>query len=256
VIKRIHSEDGNGVCMRVSLPDIMEDGISDKINNILNTANLDSSQVDLLLDLEHPSKFDPILDFSFMILSVLNSTPLLDEWRSLILSSSSFPATKEITQDVETVERKEWLVYQNLIKQSAISRIPIYSDYTIVSPGHVTLDFRTITRKCYIKYTIENNWMILRGKRTSKTKPTSPPVKGDSFMKDYHGIANEIVNSNYYFGKDYSQGDLRLFECSEQLEDYKNNKKTKPGSASNWIEAGVNHHITKVVNDLSSIHET
>jgi hypothetical protein len=60
-------------------------------------------------------------------------------------------------------------------------------------------------------------------------------------------MAKEVFNADYYFGDEFSFGDLDIKERAFNL-----NKKG-PGSSTNWVTIEANHHIAVVVEQLSKI---
>ena len=63
-------------------------------------------------------------------------------------------------------------------------------------------------------------------------------------------MSKSLMDSKYFMKKEYFWGDGFIADCAKK-EVVKG--KTKSGSLTKWLEAGTNHHVTKVVNDLSKI---
>jgi hypothetical protein len=92
-------------------------------------------------------------------------------------------------------------------------------------------------------YTTDSGWLIYKGNLNSK----SP-----NGLAEYGEICKFIIDSEYFMGKDYSYGDLAIYNCGMSLPAIKKGQKQN-GNIQRWIEAGTNHHITKVVNDLAKM---
>ena len=95
------------------------------------------------------------------------------------------------------------------------------------------MDMRIIKPAASLRYTIDDNWIVVKGKNVRDYK-----------FKQYIEICQSVVNSGHFGGSNYSLGDEFIFDCS------KGNKST--GNLTTWRWVGINHHMTKVVNDLSN----
>lgn len=69
--------------------------------------------------------------------------------------------------------------------------------------------------------------------------------KGGLKIDKVQAGCNILVSSPYYFGKDYSWGDNEINEKAS-------GESTKSGNLTTWRAIGTNHHITFIVNLLSS----
>jgi Beta protein len=89
-----------------------------------------------------------------------------------------------------------------------------------------------MSRSANIRYTHDDIWYVIKGKALKKSED----------YKQYVIQATEILNSQYYMGETFSEGDTHLKKCSKG--------ETTPGSPTVWSWVGNNHHFTKVVSDL------
>ncbi len=237
-----------GVCIRIQLQQIMSPNIETDLTRVIDRLGVDPESVDLVFDLRKPSSFEPIEAFTSMLEACIQKIPSIRSWRSFVVSSCSFPdRMAEVTEGIELRDRKEWIAYKLLISNIDIGRPIVFSDYTISPPiaEYERIDHTKTTKKCNIKYTIDDKWVLLRGKMNSRQK---------KYMKEFHTLAENLVNSGYFLGENFSEADAFIKRCALEKDDaYDETVNTSSGNLTNWVEVGVNHHITKVIDDFSKI---
>ena len=234
----IIENDKLGVCLRLTSRDLDDDDLEDKIEDLLSSLKVQFDQVDLVLDIESISSEQIGLQ-ARAIRSYLTDLPNIREWRSLILSCSSFPETLGAFERNTTsaTTRAEWLIWASLAGgRSRIARLPTFSDYTVVHPEPFEMDPRFMQMGAKIKYTYEEEWLIVKGESIKR--------KG---AEQTHRLCRRLVESPEYSGRDYSWGDEYINSCAL--------KETGPGNQTTWVRVGVNHHITFVVRQLASFFE-
>lgn len=112
-----------------------------------------------------------------------------------------------------------------------------YSDCGSAGLSYVKFDPRTMRVLPKIRYTTNKYYIVLKGK---KDWTTSAMTKG------YKELAREVVNSKYYYGKDFSYGDERIYEKA-------NDQSSGVGNNCQWVTYTTNHHIAVLVAQLSSL---
>lgn len=127
-------------------------------------------------------------------------------------------------------------IVQTYKTHSLISKLS-YSDCGSAGLSYVKFDPKKMRVLPKIKYTTDEYYIVLKGK---KNWTTSTMTKG------YKELASEVVNSEYFCGKDFSYGDEKIYE-----------KATDPGSGvgsnQQWVEYTTNHHIAVLVEQLSNL---
>ena len=78
---------------------------------------------------------------------------------------------------------------------------------------------------------IDSQSFVVRGHNLTK------PPKG----KQYYLLAAKVVNSPYYEGANFSWGDSKILDCSNQK---------CIGNSTNWISIDTNHHIEYVLKEV------
>lgn len=218
------------ICIRLDATDVGTATLSCKtINDFVQRAGLNSMQVFLLLDMQGLHGFDS----ADVVKPVSRLIALLNEqkWAGVIAGGYGIP------DQLSTAVQSNAQAYLPRVEQEMFKRLnrsnfgsPLwFSDYTVLPPSVVELDWRLIRRVMTPKalYTLEDSWLVVRGGAFS-----SHPDGYDQ----YFSIAEEIVALDEYPGPSYSAGD-----------DYINQRALRvgtPGSPASWITACVNHHVT------------
>jgi hypothetical protein len=96
---------------------------------------------------------------------------------------------------------------------------------------------RVIDPLAKLRYTVDDHWYIGRGQQ----------VKAHGF-EQYRGMCETLVRQPYFMGAAYSDGDRIIQECADGI--------GTTGNLTVWATVATNHHLTKVVDDLASLHAT
>jgi len=222
--------------IRVLISDLTSPDLRTNLQSLQSKLNISPANCHLILDLFDADFTNPN-DFSDGIVYVLADFPNLSEWKSFTVCGGSFPATNLIKPGVNLVPRNEWKFYNLLLeklKAEPHNRPINYGDYSMVAPGYVEFDPTKMSRSANIRYTHNDIWYVIKGKALKKSVD----------FKQYIAQATTILNSEYYFGETFSQGDAHLKKCSKG--------ETTSGNPTVWNWVGNNHHFTKVVSDLFS----
>jgi len=229
-IKRIVKKDKKGVCVRIFKK--ATNDLNDELDKLLSYLELESSAVDLVIDLRslEDISLNEIYDWSVKAISELNYLP---NWRSLVISGGNFPIDlTELKQDqIHLIARKEWGVWNKLIKSNDVERLPSYSDYAISHP-RISADISGVPNaSASIRYTHESDFYVYRGKGTRQYG-----------FEQFLILSQTLINSSEYYGEVHCAGDKFIHICGTE--------KKKKGNLTTWRWVGTNHHITVVVNQL------
>lgn len=229
----VHQDDC-GICFRISLEDALNPTLDNKITELLNKFSRKPEQCDLIIDEAAPN-FEPIDGFVGFLETIIKKLPYLNTWRTFGLIGTSLPASlSSLGVGTFIIPRYEWQAYKKLIihlKSSGI-RIPTFGDYAINRPEVLKVDQRFLKTRANIRYSINDNWYILRGQK----------IRDFSECKD---LCSTIVSSKFYFGTGFSAGDKYIIDCSQ------GNAST--GNHPTWRWVGTNHHLTLVAQDVANL---
>lgn len=234
-IKNILSEDKRGVCFRITLEQAAKSSIKADLDSLVSTLETSHNNCDLILDLRAPN-FIPLDGFVNVVHDIVSKIPYLDEWATFTILGTSFPETMAVIKEgMEIIPRYEWQLYKKLIASLRRTklRIPTFGDYVIAHPKVIEMDMRLIKPSATIRYAINDNWCIVKGKsfRDNRTQ--------------YHELCKKLVVSPHFFSADFSYGDDYIQKCAE--------KKEGCGTLSTWRQVGTTHHIEKATQDIANL---
>jgi hypothetical protein len=216
----------SGICIRISRFSLQDEDLGHQILKFVKENNLDVEKTDILVDLEVVSEDDS----AEKIAESLAHIPLLEKWRSFIVSGGAFP--KDLTEfekhSLVDLPRTDWLLWNDLLGQQKLTRRPIYSDYTIQHPI-LTENIPGANPSASVRYASDTQWKVFRGEGLRN--------KEGAGHQQYKAHAQLLKAANFFKGSDYCFGDKYIVERTDP-------ENKKPGSPRTWLTAGINHHIT------------
>jgi hypothetical protein len=233
IIKDALQTSPNGLCLRLGKDDIESTFFQPRFDRLMRSLGLPKSSIDLLIDLG-------VTPRSASLLELLNKIPELDQWRTLILSSGSFPVdlTGLTRNSIETLPRKEWLYWREQTKPLPFGiRRPLYGDYTIIHPNYEPP--KGGIPSCSIRYTGDDIYVVMRGEQVRAGGPGH---------EQYNAYAQLLSEHEEFCGENYSEGDAYIYSIGQQ--------ESQHGNATTWLRASINHHLTHAVHQLSNIYGT
>ncbi|NTW29831.1 MAG: hypothetical protein HGA33_00960 [Candidatus Moranbacteria bacterium] len=219
-----------GIALRLSPYDFQDKStINKNLNEFLRINGLKEGVVDLFID------FSITAENSLHLNDITRKIPNLSHWRTLTFASGSFPVdlTKCKIDEENLIPRSDWKNWLSQLETQEIVRMPSFSDYTIQHPVYKE-QLQFFSPSASIKYTLNNEWLIMRGQ------------KGKNFQ--YLLNAQVLVTDPRFFGERFSFGDNYIVEKSKE-----NPLKGKPGNATNWLVAGINHHLECTAAQIASL---
>ncbi len=235
-IKAIVATDMRGLCIRISLEEAAKPDVAASLGTLIQQYNVEADKCDFILDIRAPN-FEPIDSFGKLLEKIIGKLPHLNEWRSFALIGTSFPQSMGgLKLGASIIPRNEWRLYTSLIRRLIVSgiRIPTFGDYGINHPDVLLLDMRLVKPSATVRYTIEDGWLILKGSNVRDYK-----------YGQYRGLCKEVVESVYYSGTTFSEGDKYIHGCAQGTE--------STGHLTTWRWVGTNHHLEKVVQDVANL---
>ncbi len=236
-VNKIMNHNNCEICIRLLDDDIDSPiGTSHALKNLLKKLKVTEKNTHLLLDFRDISNDDEQEKANIAIL-FLRYIPNIKDWKSIIVSASGFPQTLGCVspRSKKKIPRTELKLRHSLLnKMTNIPRIPIFSDYGICHPD--TLDFnpRTHKRSAAIRYTIEDDWLIIKGMNLEK----------EPGPKQFCKLAKELYSHADYYGPSFSHGDKFIEDCANNIR--------KSGNLTTWRMVGTSHHLTLVVEQLAN----
>ena len=228
---KIRKHNGLGtICFRLDSTDVGTASMSHALlQRLIATHSLAAKDVIVLIDLQsvHGKDTDSLVLQTSRLIAHMNTT----KWAGVIVAGYGIPDQLSGSISVREqgyIRRIEQDVYLSIVKTYPIDNL-WFGDYATLSPTHIELDWRLISRMMSPKavYALRDSWFVVRG------GPFSSDAKG---YGQYHDLASEIVALDEFSGSDYSFGDEYI--------DERTSTSVSPGSPASWIVACVNHHIT------------
>lgn len=225
-----------GVCVRLTPEDLERAHFDGDLHRTIQQVGGGAGSTDLVLDL------GPIMPTqqaatTMAARAMIQATPHIEGWRSVILAATAFPENLQgfPPESTSTRPRTEWLVWRNLVGPAGnLVRQPSFSDYAIAHPSVLDLDPRIMRMSANLRYTIDHEWLILKGRDTRQYG-----------HEQFNDLCALLVARPEYSGQDFSWGDNYIHQCA--------NGNAGPGNAMMWRRAGTSHHLTFVVNQIANL---
>jgi len=221
---------GNGACIRLFLPDLRP-GADRELGRLLRALQLDAAHVDLIVDCQVVTRDGDGLA------NLARAVPRIDDWRSITLMAGAFP--KDLTgfkPGVHTLERTDWLRWRSFVSVKGLRRAPAYGDY--ISLHAVFMEPPPGANfSASIRYACEEYWLIMRGEGVRN--------RGSAGYQQWPANAQLLIERAEFQGPMFSAGDNFIYR--------KAISRGEPGNATQWVFAGVNHHLTLVARQMASL---
>jgi hypothetical protein len=235
-----------GICLRVTSSDLTDTGtLNKKIEAFLKDFKLSRKNTDLLIDIKDDK------ENGGQYLKCINASQKIEglsEWRSFIFASGAFPEnlSKCFFDQPTYLSRFDWQNWVHQIKEKTLARDPIFADYTIRTPiFNEALQYYNSTPS--IKYTLEDEWLILKGK----------VYQNEHYLANAKLLVEDMTTS--FYGEGFSWGDkniaLKAQYYHQYVVDVKDGGMEKgkgTGRSTDWIAWGINHHLILVLNQLAN----
>lgn len=228
-------EYGDAPVFRLTPDDLAEPDIGDAVREMLDECGSEPNNADMVVDMGYiPTSGQSII----IARGALAAVPFAADWAALTLAAGSFPENLSgFPVGTHSVKRHEWAVW--LSNRNAAEREVTYGDYATIHPIPVEegLDPRTMNPTASVRYTFEDNWILLRGQGT-RTR------SGPGFAQ-FMDHADKLVAMRQYRGDHFSFGDRRIRRIHR--------RKEGQGNLETWVTIGVNHHLAEIVGQLASL---
>jgi len=235
ILYKYTQEYNSDICIRLSLEDISIMNSTPFIQSILDRFSVDEKQCIIIIDIGYHTyePFDQFIDvLSDQYTKIISGM----NFSKIILLGTSFPSSiGRLAYGENTIVRKEWLFFKEILKKLSNSNIklPNYGDYHINNPRVTEIDFKKVKSSTNIRYTITDNWKIYKG-----------PNARDYGSIYYPSLCKILLQEDFFSGAPFSSADTYIYKCG--------NKGVNLGNQTKWREIGTNHHIEFVVKELSN----
>lgn len=221
----------HGLCLRLVRADFVNmEALFQTIKEFLATYSLSENDIDLLIDLKEGN--DEYVSF----IELSQQLPNLLKWRTFTFASGAFPVDlTECKLGENYRSRTDWNNWIQLYSKT-MQRSPSFGDYAILHPIYKE-SARFFSPSASIRYTLNDKWLIMRGQKG----------KTDQYLANAQLLSQDQKFKDLFRGATFSFGDAYIVEKGKDL------KSKKTGNATNWLTAGINHHLAYVVSQLSNL---
>lgn len=237
----------NGLCLRITQSDLSDvEALNKKIEAFLKDFKLNKNSIDLLIDLkeiqELGGKYMQSINWAQKIID-------LSDWRNFIFASGAFPENLSECKldEPKFLPRFDWQNWCDSIKSNKLTRTPVFADYAIRNPiFNEATQYYSSTPS--IKYTLENDWLILKGKMN----------QSEHYLVNAKLLVEDMTDT--FCGEAHCWGDKKIAEKAKYYHQYvsevKSGKLKKgkgTGRSTDWIAWGINHHLMQVLNQIANL---
>ncbi|GAA4448031.1 beta family protein [Novipirellula rosea] len=146
---------------------------------------------------------------------------------AIVMTSMNDRVTKELKPfQTADVAREDLAIWNQVRAIDSGVRLPQFGDYGVNSPMYAAVDFRMMTLCGKVRYSLNDRWVIFRGKKIEKDD------------NQFHRLAQMVTEHSEYFGTDTSWGDRQISDCATL--------RIGPGTLRNWVSYTLNHHLTNM----------
>jgi hypothetical protein len=226
--------DKRGVCIRLFPEDLERSSIAESLERLVNNLGVVPEQVDLIADCRLISEFNPTYE------ALCHRVPALKRWRTFTVISGAFSQDLSDYKKNAQYERNrdDWLAWKNQIFLPNLQRYPTHGDYTIQYPLLVDSPPAPDV-SASIRYTSSDYWVIMRGEG----------MRTGIGNAQYAANAELLCGRPEFCGAPFSSGDRYIYNLYRRLG-------RGPGSPETLLRAGINHHVTFVVDQISKLFGT
>ncbi|MGJ0578552.1 beta family protein [Xenorhabdus bovienii] len=231
------------VCLRLTTTDLVNPQL---VTNYIRELNIAPRYIDVIIDLRDMLSGMDINSAYVLASGVINSFVDIHQFRSITLASGSFPVDlRDISVGTYPQARLEWILWQDIHSNNQLPRNIIYSDYGVQHPDYTRLTTKYPNTSASVRYTGDNDFWVFRGRLAKQYG-----------YEQYGAHSQEIISHPEYSGSSFSTGDKAISDYAQTYERFVGDPdgKHKFGSAEIWRRIGQNHHITKVVSQLSNLY--
>jgi len=231
-----------GIGVRLTREEFEGGSLAKNLRAFMTRHSLEHAEIDLIIDL---GPVDDLVQDGVTALatSFLADIPNHTRWRTLTISACAFPMSMGGVErnSHSRVERCEWKVWRDVLHASRqrMERLPTYSDCAIQhSQGVEDFDPRTMQVSAAVRYTLPEEWLLIKGESTRVTPPS----------EQFPELATQLVYGQFrhdFVGTSHCSGCASMKASANGADSL--------GSPEAWRRLGTIHHVTTVVEALAEL---
>jgi hypothetical protein len=191
--------------------------------------------VDLIVQVRDLSEYGTLNDLKAGVLANLAQLASAGAWRSITLSGAAAPKDMgRLSSGSNRVKRKDWALWQ-----AVHAAAPVQLDFgdwcsvhpSLEEPPGASMAKATVS----VRYTLDDVWLILKGKQTSGSSGAPMPAQ-------YASHAKNLMSDPGFGGLVHCWADDRIRMIAASA--------AKSGNRGSWVEISVNRHLCLVADRL------
>jgi len=235
----------NGLALRLTRVEFESGDLTDRLRNFIREHHLQEEEIDLIVDLG-PVEDLVVEGIASLIDAFIADIPHHGRWRTFTISACSFPLSMALV-DREShafAERADWIAWRDHLhrRRHTLTRLPTFSDCAIQHPRGVEgFDPRIMQVSASIRYTLSEQWLLVKGVSTRFTQPSI----------QFPELATRLVYGHlrtHFRGANHCEGCASIRAAADGAPGF--------GSAEVWRRLGTTHHISTVVEQLRTLPST
>ena len=229
----------HGLVLRLIREEFEAGGLTENLHAFMSRHSLTPEEIDLIIDL---GPVDDMVTDGVVALTnaFMADVPDHTRWRTFTVSACAFPLGMGGVDrhSHQLVERADWAAWRNNLhsQRTTLPRLPSFSDCVIQHPRGVEgFDPRIMQVSASIRYTLDDDWLLLKGESTRITPPTT----------QFPALATLLVYGHLqprFAGQSHCAGCRSMKASADGASGL--------GSAEVWRRLGTIHHITTAVKQL------
>lgn len=218
-----------GICLPSA--DLVESHFTDRVSAALQRLDLDANECAVIVDF-HDADLSDVNLVAPVISSALLQLQDFGTWKHIVFQGTHYPEKNPANHN-ETSEwpRNEWIAWKKAIEvDSSVGKHVLFGDYA-ADCARINFGAGGARAIRHYRYTTESSWLIVRGAEIGDDRAVM------------HDVCSRIVKMHHFAGPDFSVADAYIDRTSSRLDG--------PGNSTTWRQVNTNHHVTRVVFDLS-----
>jgi hypothetical protein len=236
---------GNGLALRLTREEFEGGDLTDRLRHFLRQYHLQEEEIDLIVDLG-PVDDLVVEGIAGLTEAFIADVPHHSRWRTFTVSCCAFPLSMALVdrQSHDFVDRADWIAWRDHLhgRRRTLLRVPTFSDCAIQHPRGVEgFDPRIMQVSASIRYTLPEQWLLIKGVSTRFTQPRI----------QFPELATRLVYGHLrssFRGQRHCEGCASIKAAADGASGF--------GSAEAWRRLGTMHHISTVVEQLRVLPST
>jgi hypothetical protein len=232
----LKSSGGREVCVRLSPQSWPTTVGMEPIDALLEYLELRPAQAHLVFDLQDQA--GPLAVGA--VANELRALPQLENWRSVVTTSTSMPKSMPSGKGIHPLVRVEWETYEGLHALALpLLRVPTFGDYAISHPDpSLELNPAFISIAGTVRYTTIRQWLIAKGDLYKAARGAglgaAALIPAAAALRDHEGFMSGHCEVERWV-EDVAAGLVGA------------------GSPTTWRQQGTAHHLRLVTEQLANL---